>query len=168
MGGRRCTICSHESVGAIDRALIAGRPIRGIAKTFGASEDAVGRQRAHLPKTLLNAHDVAESVRADELLAEATALQAKAWELLHAAEANDDQRTALMAVREIRGCLELLARVLGEIQDRPMFTLVTALEWFVLRGALLTALAPFPEARSAVAGQRNRSSWPSPSGRSER
>ena len=52
MGGRRCTICSHEHVGAIDRALIAGRPIRGIAKTFGVSEDAVGRHRAHLPKTL--------------------------------------------------------------------------------------------------------------------
>ena len=152
MGGRRCTICSHEHVAAIDRALIAGRPYRGIAKTFGVSEDAVGRHRAHLPKTLLNAHDVAETIRADELLAEATALQAKAWELLQAAEAQDDQRTALMAVREIRGCLELLARLLGEIQDRPMLTLVTAPEWLVLRGTLLTALAPFPEARTAVAG----------------
>jgi hypothetical protein len=153
MGGRRCTICSHEHVGAIDHALIAGRPIRGIAKTFGVSEDAVGRHRAHLPKTLLNAHDVAESVRADELLAEASALQAKAWELLHAAEANDDQRTALMAVREIRGCLELLARLIGEIQDRPMLTLITAPEWHAVRGTLLAALAPFPEARTAVAGQ---------------
>src|SRR5829696_6358846 len=153
MGGRRCTVCSYEHVGAIDRALIAARPIRGIAKTFGVSEDAVGRHRTHLPKTLLKAHDVAETIRADELFAEAAALQTKAWELLHAAEANDDQRTALLAVREIRGCLELLARLLGEIQDRPMLTLVTAPEWFVLRGALLTALAPFPEARSAVAGQ---------------
>src|SRR5215216_4659242 len=153
MGGRRCTVCTHQQVGAIDRALVAGRPIRGIAKTFGASEDAVGRHRAHLPKTLLNAHDVAESIRADVLLAEATALQSKAWELLHAAEANDDPRTALLAVREIRGCLELLARLLGEIQDRPMLTLVTAPEWMVIRGTILAALAPFPEARTAVAGQ---------------
>src|SRR5215204_4079062 len=152
MGGRRCTVCTHEQVGAIDRALIAGRPIRGIAKTFGVSEDAVGRHRAHLPKTLLNAHDVAETIRADELLAEATALQTKAWELLLAAEANDDQRTALLAVREIRGCLELLARLL-EIQDRPMLTLVTAPEWLAVQGRLLTALAPYPEARTAVAGQ---------------
>jgi hypothetical protein len=153
MGGRRCTICIHEHVGAIDRALIAGRPIRGIAKTFGASEDAVGRHRAHLPKTLRKAHDVAETIRADELLAEATALQSVAWELLHVAEANDDPRTALLAVREIRGCLELLARLLGEIQDRPMLTLVTAPEWQAVRRTLLAALAPFPEARTAVAGQ---------------
>src|SRR5215217_604948 len=153
MGGRRCTICTHEHVGAIDCALVAGRPIRGIARTFGASEDAVGRHRGHLPKTLIKAQDVAETIRADELLAEATALQTKAWELLHAAEAQDDPRTALLAVREIRGCLELLARLLGQIRDRPMLTLITAPEWMVIRGTVLAALAPFPEARTAVAGQ---------------
>src|SRR5690349_20704181 len=129
MGGRRCTVCGHDHVAAIDRALIAGRPIRGIARTFGVSEDALGRHRTHLPKALVKAHDVAETLRADELLAEATALQTKAWQLLHVAEAHGDTRTALMAVREIRGCLELLARLLGELRDQPVVTLVTAPEW---------------------------------------
>ena len=153
MGGRRCTVCSHDRVAAIDRALVAGRPIRGIARTFGVGEDAVGRHRAHLPKTLVKARAVAETVRAEELLAEATALHAKAWELLHEAEAKDDQRTALTAVREIRGCLELLAKLLGELDDLPLVTLVTAPEWLAVRGTLLDALDPYPEARTAVAGQ---------------
>jgi hypothetical protein len=153
MGGRRCSICCHDHVGAIDRALIAGRPIRGIAKTFGVSEDAVGRHRAHLPKALLKAQDVAETIRADDLLAEATALQTKAWQLLHAAEAQDDPRTALAAVREVRGCLELLARLLGELRDQPLVTLVAAPEWVAVRGTVLDALAPYPEARATVAGR---------------
>ena len=153
MGGRRCTVCGHDQVAAIDRALIGGRPIRGIARTFGVSEDAVGRHRTHLPKTLVKAHDVAEALRADELLAEATALQTNAWQLLLAAEGQADTRTALMAVREIRGCLELLARLLGELREQPVVTLVTAPEWFAVRGTMLTALAPYPEARTAVAGR---------------
>jgi hypothetical protein len=153
MGGRRCTICSHEHVGAIDRALIAGRPIRGIARTFGLGEDAVGRHRDHLSRTLVKAHDVDETIRADELLAEATALQTKAWQLLHEAEAQSDPRTALMAVREVRGCLELLARLLGELRDQPLVTLVAAPEWVAVRGTLLEALAPYPEARTAVASE---------------
>jgi hypothetical protein len=153
MGGRRCTVCGHDYIAAIDRALILGRPIRGIARTFGVSEDALGRHRTHLPRILVKAHDVAETVRADELLAEATALQIKAWDLLETAEAQDDQRTALMAVREIRGCLELLARLLGEFRDQPLVTLIAAPEWLAIRGTLLDALAPYPEARTAVAGR---------------
>jgi hypothetical protein len=153
VGGRRCTVCSHAQVAAVDRALIAGRPIRGIARTFGLGEDAVARHRAHLPRTLVKAHGVAEALRADELLAEATALQAKAWQLLHAAEAQDDARTALAAVREIRGCLELLARLLGELRDQPLVTLVANPEWLAVRGTVLDALTPYPEARTAVAGR---------------
>jgi hypothetical protein len=153
MGGRRCTICGHQAIAAIDRALIAGRPIRGIARTFGVSEDALGRHCTHLPKALIKAHDVAETIRADELLAEATALQTIAWQLLLAAEAQEDPRTALMAAREIRGCLDLLARLLGALRDQPTVTLIAAPEWLAVRGAILQALGPYPEARTAVAGQ---------------
>src|SRR3954454_1760829 len=129
MAGRRCTVCTHEQVAAIDRAVIAGRPMRGIARTFGVSDDALGRHRDHLSRTLVKAHDLSETLRADELLAEATALQTKAWQLLQMAETQGDTRTALAAVREIRGCLELLARLLGEIRDQPVVTLVSAPEW---------------------------------------
>ncbi len=96
---------------------------------------------------------MAETLRADELLAEATALQTKAWELLHDAEAQDDTRTALAAVREVRGCLELLARLLGELRDQPLVTLVAAPEWVAVRGVVLDALAPYPDVRTAVAGR---------------
>src|SRR3954453_21307670 len=58
-----------------------------------------------------------------------------------------------MGVRETRGCLELLAKLLGELDERPQVNLLLAPEWRTVRGALLAALAGFPEARAAVARQ---------------
>lgn len=41
-----CSVCRHESRGAVDRALVAGTPLREIASTHGLSPSAVHRHRA--------------------------------------------------------------------------------------------------------------------------
>jgi len=109
-------------------------------------------QKGHLPTLMVRAHDARQVTQADDLLAQARGLQAKAWALLEKAEADGDFKTALLGVREARGCLELLARLLGELDERPVINLVAAPEWIQIRTAILVALAPYPEARVAVAG----------------
>ena len=54
-------------------------------------------------------------------------------------------------MREARGCLELLAKLTGELQQEGSINVLIAPEWLALRGALLAALAPYAEARTAVA-----------------
>ena len=58
------------------------------------------------------------------------------------------------APRELRSCLELQARLTGELDERPSMTvnLLASTEIQGLVGLLLSALAPFPEARIAAAG----------------
>src|SRR6266511_3423048 len=104
---RRCSICAHPERDAIDAALIAGiGSIRSIAPLYSVSLTALLRHRdAHLPETLVHAHESAEVTRAEDLLAQVRALEEKAVAILHRAEAAGDLRSAVAAIRESRGCI---------------------------------------------------------------
>src|SRR5215208_7935185 len=107
-----CTICEHLSREAIDCALAGGASNRSVASLYDVSEAAVRRHRGnHLPPKLAKAHEAAEVSRADDLLRQVRALQSKTLNILLRAESASDLRTALSAVREARGNVELLARL---------------------------------------------------------
>jgi hypothetical protein len=105
----------------------------------------------HLPDTLAKARAAEETARADDLLAQLRALRSKAMALLLAAEKAGDIRTALAGVREARATLELLLEIEQRIDRRPVVNLLLMPEWLQTRSALLEALRPYPDARSAVA-----------------
>jgi hypothetical protein len=56
----------------------------------------------------------------------------------------------LGAIREARGNLELLARLLGELESSPTVNLVVSPAFIELRTRILRALEPYAEARRAV------------------
>lgn len=56
------------------------------------------------------------------------------------------------AIREARGNLELLAKLLGELDETPRMDVLISTEWLTVRTTLLEALGPHPEARVAAAG----------------
>ncbi len=150
---RVCTICTHPERALIDAALVRSEPIRDIAGRFGIAKSAVARHKAdHLPASLVKARDAVEVTDADKLLRDAGALRAKAISLLLAAERSGDIRTALAGVREARGCLELLAKLLGELRDGPDINITISPAWVNVRAEIVGALASYPEARFAVAG----------------
>jgi len=148
---RVCTICSHPERAAIDAALVSGEPMRGIARMFAVSEDALNRHKrdGHTVTALAKAAG-AETVAADDLLAQVRFLQVKALGVLATAEAAGSLNVALSAVREARSCVELLAKLLGELDDRPQVNVLVSPEWAAVRTALLDALRPYPDARTAV------------------
>jgi hypothetical protein len=75
--------------------------------------------------------------------------------LLAAARKDGNVGQALTAVRELRATVELLAKITGELDDRPttVINLLTTPAWVQARQAIVDALAPFPEARLAVANR---------------
>ncbi len=147
---RTCTICSTRSRESIDRALVAGAAFPALAAKYRVSEDALGRHKAnHLPAALVKAHDSEEVSRADDLLGQVRNLQGRALAILEKAEAAGELRTALGAIREARGNLELLAKLLGELDERPVNVLISP-QWLELRAVIVTALEPHAEARESV------------------
>jgi hypothetical protein len=150
--GRACTVCSHELRGAIDAALVAGESNRRIASHFGLVETSLRRHKAeHLPLSLLKAQEAEEVADSDCLVAQLRALNREALRILQLAKQSGDLRIALMAIGQARCNLELLAKVAGELQQGGTVNLVVAPEYLQVRARLITALAPFPDARLAAA-----------------
>ena len=148
---RSCTVCTHEARAEIDLALVAGETFRHIAARFDTSTGALQRHKAdHLPLKLAKAQEAEEVAQADDLLSQVRGLQARALTILDRAEEAGELRTALSAIREVRGNLELLAKLLGELDERPQVNILVSPEWLELRAVIVGALEPHPAARGAV------------------
>lgn len=234
---RQCSICTHPNRQEIDREIVAGTAIRGIAQRFAVSSDSLQRHKmTHLTDLLASAVE-AERERGVELVTrqreqdaerEAVALDVMTelrWIFDHAkkmlaacddwltdpgdltrydlrprageimvhyedldvtpngdtvvrrrkgklsdlletvrergtdrtftlveTKSADPRRLILQTVAELRPMIELLAKLVGELDERPV-NVVMLPEWVTLRSALLDALAGYPEARTAV-GER--------------
>ena len=148
---RRCTVCDHSERNGIDQALVTGAPYRSVAKRFSLSESAVYRHKTeHLPVHLLKAREVEEAASADDLLDQVRNLQAHALDILERAEKAGDLRTALAAISQARGNLELLGKLAGELDERPVVNLNISPEWLELRTVIVGALEPHPAAHRAL------------------
>ena len=146
-----CTICSHDARDAIEDAFIAGMPKRRIASHHGVSERAVRyHMREHLPELLALARDAERASRADSLLDRIEALQSRTLAILEATEETNEHRTALAAIREARGNLELIGEVTKELNRTPALNLHLNPEWLEVRAVIIGALDRHPEARESV------------------
>ena len=149
---RTCTICTHPDRLAIDVMLVNGQPFRNIAVRCGTSVSALTRHKAeHRPAAMTQAHAAEEVARADNLLDQLRRLQDDARRIGGKAEETGDLKTALMGVRELVRIVELTAKLVGELDERPQVNVLLAPEWTAVKVTLLTALRPYPEARVAVA-----------------
>jgi transposase-like protein len=148
---RRCTVCDHHERHDIDEALVTGAPYRSVAKRYGLSDSAVYRHKTeHLPAHLLKAREAEEVAQADDLLEQVRHLQGRALEILERAEKSGDLRTALAAISQARANLELLGKLAGELDERPVVNLNVSPQWLELRAVIVGALEPHPAAHTAV------------------
>jgi hypothetical protein len=150
---RVCTICVHPEQAAINQALVHGAASnRRIASQYGVSEIAIRRHKAgHLPRRLAQAQEAEDMADADSLLEQVSALHRRALAILGHAEVEGEHKLALAAIREARSNLELLGRLMGELNEQTTINILMAPEWLATRAALKRALEPYVEARVAVA-----------------
>lgn len=149
---RKCTVCTHPELEAINAALVNNVSFRRIASQFSLVETSVRRHKAdHLPGHLTQAVQAEQVTHADDLLSQVRDLQAKALNILAKAEKAGELRTALQAIAQARQNLELLANLLGKLQQTPTVNITLSAEWIELRTVILQALEPFPEARIKLA-----------------
>src|SRR3954468_15560032 len=149
---RRCTICDHPDRQNIDTQLMGSDPLRNIAQQAHVSTTALLRHKQHhLPALLVQATETENVARADAILANVRKLQRRTETILDTAEAAGDHRTALAAIRELRNHLELLSKLVGELQEGATVNVLMTPEYQVLQATIVRTLAPFPEARIAVA-----------------
>jgi transposase-like protein len=164
-GKNRTPIRDHEKRAQIEFELASGGSVRAIARKYDVHEVALYKHRKKLPPQLKAAFIgrlLAPGVDLDKLKTEESEgllqslAQQRARLLIVQDQAIQDgnaQAVATLAAGIHRN-LELVGRYLGELQQHTTRTVVNVLvsaEYLQLRNALLRALAPFPEARRAVA-----------------
>jgi hypothetical protein len=99
---------------------------------------------------LLKAREIEEVARADDLLEQVRNLQAHALDIRELAEKSGDLRTALAAISQARRNLELLGKLAGELDERPVVNLNVSPQWLELRALIVGALEPHSAAHRAV------------------
>ena len=128
------------------------RAVRHIAAQHRVSTSALVRHSDdHIPADLTKAQAATEAAQADDLLAQVVDLCDKALGILSKAEASDDLRTAIAAIHEARGCVELLGKLAGQLRDAPTVNVFLTAEWREVQTAVLMALEAHPDARVALA-----------------
>jgi len=146
-----CTVCRHPLLAAINQALVAGTALRNIAAQQGLSSTALFRHRnEHIPAALTQAASNEELRQALDVLQQLKAINGAALTVLRDARAAGEGDLALKAIDRIHRQIELQAKLLGELDDRPQIVLVQSPEWLTLRGRIVQALAPYREAAVAL------------------
>jgi len=150
---RVCTICSHAERHAIEKLIVGGTPNRRIAAQFNVAETSLRRHAAeHLPVSLAKAQEADEVRQALDVLQQLRFINGAALTVLRDARASGEGELVLKAIDRVMKQIELQAKLLGELDDRPQIVLVQSPEWVELRAQIVAALRPYPDAAVAVAG----------------
>ena len=154
MAAPTCSVCSREDADQINAALVAGESYsRIIERHKPLTAMSVSRHKNnHLTPDLVAYTGTTgrEGTTAERV----ETLYLRAEKVLSAAEASKQGPLALSSIRELRAIVELIARLSGDLDDRPtmqVLNVTTSPEWTDVRHRILSALAPFPQARIAVA-----------------
>jgi hypothetical protein len=143
---RSCTVCSHPESFAINEALvIEGTSNRAITRLYGLSKDAVRRHREHTPQLLVESLEAEEVAAADTLLEKVEELRLKAMAVLEEAEEAHDHRIMLAAIDRASRQLELLAKLLGELQQEGTTNIIVSPQWLEVKAVILGAVDRHPE-----------------------
>jgi hypothetical protein len=96
-----------------DDSLVAGEPLRNIAKRVSISPAGLLRHKLHVADAIVEASERCEERAGENLLDEMRRVQRKAWQLLAKTESEGDHRASIVALREVRECLESLGQMLS-------------------------------------------------------
>lgn len=147
----RCTICAHPERTAIETAIAGNAPLRAIARQYDTSKDALSRHRDNCGAlAVADARQAADEPRQRTVRERIEELERHTAAILVAAEQAGDLKTALLAVRTTRDNLALVAKLSGELDERPQVNILLHPDWLLLRERVLGALQHHPAALEAV------------------
>jgi hypothetical protein len=134
--------------------LAEGEIIRRLAAQYGVSATSIRRHREHVRDAIQRALEKKDADIERSVLSRIRNLNREALSILAEARQEGQRRDAIAAIHTLHRLLELEARLLGELaHERPQVqvNVLASPEWLAIRGRLLEALRPYPEAAHAAA-----------------
>jgi hypothetical protein len=110
---RRCTVCAHPELQAVNRALASGTPIRDVAGQFGLSRSALARHgEAHMQEVMGRAAEaqiITDLKLGADLLEHLRDLYQAGLEVLNDARRRGDPMMTLAAIKTLTPVADRLA-----------------------------------------------------------
>lgn len=115
---RSCSVCDHEALAEINRALAASEPLRNIASRWAVSKmDLIRHRNYHLRVSALMGQEGEGVSHSNDLLDQIRDLQERTQSTLDRAAEAEELGVALRGIREARHNMKLLANLLRERTD---------------------------------------------------
>lgn len=146
-----CPICAHTKRSEIDVAIVAGEVRSKVARRFLVDAASL-KAHAECAKPLDNGVTL-RAPAGEDTKARFERLARMVEEQLTKACADDEARWSAKAqmFTAAKGCLELLAKLTGEIGPEREIVIIESPRWKRIEQAIAKALAPHPVAAKAVA-----------------
>lgn len=90
-----------------------------------------------------------------DIVAQLKAVNGSALEVLQGARRAGDGRLVLLAIDRVQKQIELQARLIGQIDERPQVSIWLSVEWQTIEQVLLDVLSHHPQARYEVSERLN-------------
>ncbi len=150
----RCAVCNHRKRESFEKALVLERTTAAdVARTIGCNRSTVTRHlRNHLIPEMRHSYlaNAEPELKNIDVLVEMTELYRRMKTHLASAEEAEDWQAIKGFHAEARKDLELLAKLLGELQQEGTINVTVSPEWLTLRAVVLQAITPYPDAAQAV------------------
>lgn len=147
-----CSICSSKYLAAIEAALASGESKSAVGRRHGVSRHAIKRHVEHsIEGVIVQASRPELEGKLHDLDGRLVALEAVLQRTLDDALATGKATVVTAVSSEIRKTLESLAKLRGQLDERPVVNLAVVPEFRAMTSRLLDALLPYPEARFAAA-----------------
>jgi hypothetical protein len=161
----KCHCCAHREHTAIDVALARGVSVLALSRRYGLTTDSIYRHRKlHIPPQLkaklLAGPDTSidldklRETESQSLLANLIALRNRLFALFDYAEEQGDTHLLTRVSSQLHKNLQVTGELVGDLGAGSTTTINNVLimpAYVEMRVELVKALAPFPEARAAVA-----------------
>jgi hypothetical protein len=108
---KRCSICTHPDLTAIDRAVLAGVSLRSLAARYGLSLSSLSRHTKHLRRALAAAADQDHQAHQAALLDKLDLFEVRLERIFRKAEDRDSLHISLGCVQESLRILTLRAKI---------------------------------------------------------
>lgn len=160
MGRNVCITCHHPERATIERMMLDGIKAAAVAEKFGLKDcTTIYRhfKNGHVETGLVRRTRDLEAERreavatSDDPLAHVKALLYNAHQLRAQAEEQNDPKFALASIKILDDLVHSLLKVQeATAASGPAVPLPQSDDWRATRQAILSALEPYPEAKSAV------------------
>ena len=160
----QCTVCGHREHAAIDLGLARGVSLGALARRYRLGHDSIYRHsKNHLPPQLRAALlagpdvdidlDKLRETESQSLLANLIAIRRRLFASLDTAEEHGDGNMISRVAGQLHHNLEITGKLLGDlgVGSTTINNVLVMPAYVEMRVELVRALAPFPEARQAVA-----------------